>query len=248
MSTESVRNPYAGAMRATVYAAGVSVIVVSLGLLAMTAGWRLGWIGFFGAPGFLFCLVLWPIFYFTGRAEVRQVEGLKAGGHLAHWTYSAEEWRRFTEDEWARDLKRSRRLPFTVFIGFLVIGIFLAWLNGNWSLGLAVGVACGAVTAPLVWATLYLIARSTHARRLAGPGEVLIGPGGVYQDGRFTSWSTYGLRLAGVQFIPATLAGVPPVLEFTIRGGRGGEGKVRVLVPAGKEKEAEGLVGNLATQ
>ncbi len=105
--------------------------------------------------------------------------------------------------------------------------------------GLLLGAAIGLPLGLLIGAFLYSQARSKHQRRLKGPGEVYIGPRGVYQDASYTSWGGgFRMELSGVKLEE----GDPAVLRFDVKGHRGSAGEVRVAVPRGLEKEAAELV------
>jgi hypothetical protein len=249
MTSEStIRNPYAGALKVTAWiAAGALVLALSALFLGGAMGQKdVALFGMAAGMIVLVCsLMMLAIFWFAGWMEKRGIRALLEGERWAHWRYGEEEWSRFTADEWARDVARARRVPFTALGSMGVAGLFVGWTRGDWLPGLALGLGAGVPLGLLVGAIAYGLARATHRRRQVAPGEAFIGPRGVFQDGRYTDWGGMSGSLGGVKLVPPS-GTAPTVVEFTVRGRRGASGTVRVLVPAGKEAEAAALVARFS--
>lgn len=216
------------------------MLSILVGFLLRATGSGSGGYFFIAAPLLLICVITLPILYATGRRGQRQLQELVDGGSWAHWTYGGAEWRTFTDAEWERAGRNAKRLTLQVVGMMLLVGAALHFMQDRLSFlegvlfGGAIGVPLGIVIGVISW----LIARGTYRERLAGAGEVYIGPAGVYQDGSYTTWKSAGLTLKGVKIE----TGDPSVLQFDIDGYRGAQSQVRVAIPKGKEEEAVGLV------
>ncbi len=91
----------------------------------------------------------------------------------------------------------------------------------------------------------YRMGQSTYRRRLETPGEVYIGPKGIYQEGSYSAWAGSGLKLNQAKLE----RGQPSVLRLEIKDSRGRTTyqEMRVAVPRGREPEAEELVQRLSS-
>jgi hypothetical protein len=190
-------------------------------------------------------LMMLGIFWFAGWMEQRGIRALLEGERWAQWRYGDDEWRRFTDAEWARDAARSKRIPLTAFFSLLVGGVFVGWSRGDLALGLEIGLGAGVPLALLVGAIAYGLASATRKRRQRGPGEAFIGPSGVYQDGHFVGWSGINGPLESAKLLPSA-GDAPAVVQFIIRGRRGTNATVRVLVPQAEQQAAAELVARFA--
>src|SRR5688572_11269012 len=98
----SGHNPYRRSIRVTAIVTAVCLASVGLGILLTALGVGKSPILLLPIPIALFGILLLPILYFSGRRQGRQIDALLSGGHLAHWTYGEDEWRRFSDKEWTR--------------------------------------------------------------------------------------------------------------------------------------------------
>ena len=180
-----------------------------------------------------FCAVVILLLLVMLAAGVKQ-------NHWARWQYSQDEWQSFTEREWARTKRKVKTVPLQTLAGGLVIGLLLAWRAKDVTLGqgLIFGFVLGIPIAILIAVTTYLTGKSTYKKRLSAAGGVYIGPKGVYQDGTYSTWDQFGVKLNEVNLEP----GDPSVVHFEIKGHRGAIQEVRVAVPRGREQEAMELV------
>jgi hypothetical protein len=239
------RNPYRRAVRWCALLTLFCVGAFGFGLIergAKAPHWGL-W--FISAPLGLFALIFLLTFFFVGRTEVRAINTLLTGEQWVRWRYGAGEWRSFAEIEWTRDQGRSKKSALSALGGFTVVGLVVGWLNGTMLAGLALGVAAGLPFGMLVGVLNHAFGRATYRRRLTNPGEAVVGPGGVYQDGRYIAWRGIGGTLREARLVAKT-GDTPAVVECLLRGRRGMELTVRVLVPAGHDEEAKQLVGRLS--
>lgn len=223
-------------------------VVTAIGLLAGVAGLVSSSdtglaIGIVGLVVGVVCGITTPMLYSNGKKQVQEIEALIRGeGLLAHWTFDADEWNRYTENEYARGMKQTRQLgiwTFAVVFGMVFVGaLFSGGITGLMIvLALVIGIGFTAILA----GSSYLMTRSAYAANRAGAGEVFIGGTSVYLGNRFHTWKSRMATLEKVAFEP----GDPCVVQFTYRYGSGDNGshqEVRVPVPRGREEEAQQLV------
>lgn len=160
------------------------------------------------------------------------------GTVLARWTYTAAEWRAYTQAEW-----KHRRLE-AIVVGVLLLLVGYCAGRGGGDEGEAMMAAAGLVAVAI---TGGLLGRAYLARKAneAAPGEAVITPTAVMLNGKYHVLSNETYSFQGVRYDTEAR---PPLLEFSIgwstRGGGSGE-KIRVPVPAGREAEAREVVAAL---
>ncbi|MEM9657143.1 MAG: hypothetical protein AAF961_02170 [Planctomycetota bacterium] len=135
----------------------------------------------------------------------RALRGMLQGDHLAHWTYNAQEWRRYVEQQ---RRKRDGLVPTTstmlvqgCFVGGLVAAVS-AFLFGNSDsastapigLGFAAGVALYLAITLASWSRQAVWCRALARRR----GEAFITRECVYFHSRLYGWSGFGGGLQSV--------------------------------------------------
>jgi hypothetical protein len=199
----------------------------------------------FAGVGAFFTLLSCVVLAFRASAIRRSIEAIRRGEHLAHWTYSPDEWRQFQEGEAPR-VRRDfyYRAVLPTLIALVVVAVCfvpILWgepdpghmtlVVGGGTLALVLGLMAGVyyftVVRPNAWAR-----RQGHA-----PPDSFLHPDFFYANGRWVYLSGFGRRLVGVAFIGTK----PPRIEFTfavlVRGGEVVESQ-RVLVPAKHGNEA----------
>jgi hypothetical protein len=215
-----------------------SALLLVLGLVR-AAGWRSYYFVVGGGSLLIICALVLLMLVVTGRGMRRQIQMLLDGKYLAHWTYSAMEWRIFTEAEWRRASRKARGQPVRVLGIMLVVGVVLSFLSSLTILeGLLIGSAIGVPLGIVVGAIAWWLAWATYRKRSSAVGEVYFGPAGIYQDGFYTALQGFGTWFKGAAIEP----GDPPVLKFEFESRRGPDWQVRVAVPKGKEDEARDVV------
>ncbi len=239
---QGVQNPN---QRTVIIFAGiglVGLVLMAFGFVNGIDDWGLYAI-VFGGMGFLLGAICVPILHVTGKSQAKTIDALLKGENLlAHWTFDQDEWRKYTENEHTRGIRLARSTFIWTFAITLVLAVVIEWfadaLNGT---GAAIAVAIAAVLAALLGGLLYLSAKATHSRNLAGVGEVHIGPNCVYFAGRFYTWAGKMATLRKAAFEP----GDPCIVEFNWEYGSGDNRsvqEVRIPVPRGREEEAQRLV------
>lgn len=160
---------------------------------------------------------------------------------LAHWTYSPDEWKKYTEEEYVRE--RSDKMAL-----FYVLVFFCVTIGGGLFLVAEDKEAAGIVLAGLLALASFirlLIAYTTRNNYSANKkhlGEVFIGRKGVYLNKSFHSWNFLS-QLEG-----ALIDQKNNILEIEYSS-LSNQGKnyasVRIPIPRGKEEEAKTLVSAL---
>ena len=166
---------------------------------------------------------------------------LKGENLLAHWRYSPEEWKSYTENQFTVDKSNKK----TLFIILVVIAVIVAvvFLIINREAGVFVALVLLAVVG-LVGLVAYATTRVDHSDNLKHQGEAFIGRNGVYLNRRLHIWKGLGSRLEGVTFEE----GKVPILKFaysTLNGTARAYYSARVPIPAGEEETAKQIASEI---
>jgi len=144
----------------------------------------------------------------------RAVDGmLKEKNLLAHWTYTPEEWRRYTEKEYAEDSKARKGLFIMITVISLIIGLGWWIFTREYPL-LIFSVIFGIIA--LTGLTAYLTAASNYRRNRKFLGEVYITLDGVYLNRQIHIWKGIGTSLEkavyeeGTRIQPVSVSSTPP--------------------------------------
>jgi hypothetical protein len=153
----------------------------------------------------------------------RNLEELRRGQYLAHWTYEPAAWQRFAATAWrhftATNGCHSPRKSLGMLIGGLALGLgcaAFAWWGGAvvWDSDVFLYPCCLAFVLCFIGGVLtFLYWR--YRRALWTAGEVYIGRQAVYVPGRRDLWAglaACGSRLDSIRL----LDGRPPVLECAV--------------------------------
>ncbi len=174
---------------------------------------------------------------YSGRA--RLLNRILSGENiLAHWTYSPEEWRQYTEEEYKEEKQSKKGLAVLISAIALLMGIvfFLADNeNGIWVL--VVMLALIAIIAFTAWFTSWYNYRQNKKYL----GETYITDDAVYINRQLHTWRGLGAMLDSVNL---TKDKSQQLLRFVYSAPtRTGmqEYKVNVPVPRGQEGSAENI-------
>ena len=163
-------------------------------------------------------------------------------GLIVHWTYSKEEWTRYTELEHARNKKEKWSLFRLISIIALVVGGgFVLFEHSAWPVILIMIPGLIALVALVAYATT----AATHWQNRKHLGEVYIGYSGVILGRSLHYWKLPASFLDSVKYLP----GQDPYLEFIYSapsGGARGNYTARVPVPEGREDEVEKVLTALS--
>lgn len=190
------------------------------------------------AFGVLFIIIGLVISFIYGKLARRLDEILSGEKLLAHWTYSDEEWRQYTETDYKIDRREKWQL-FLIVAGIsVVVGVFLALLNPEaWWIFACIILGLIAFTGLAAWlSTLYF-----HHKNKTSKSAVWISENGVYFNKILHAWNVIGSKFERIKYLEET----PRLIEFEYsvisRSGRDHQ-TVRVPVPLGKESLAANIV------
>jgi uncharacterized membrane protein len=162
-------------------------------------------------------------------------------GLLAHWTYSQDEWSRYTEEEHLRDRKDKWGLFRLISIIAVIVGIIFVIFKHD-ALPVILVVIPGLIA--IIAATAALTISSTFRQNRLHPGEVYIGKSGALLGREFHYWKLPTAYLQTAVFE----AGNPPVIKLVYSSPSGyarGEYIARFPVPQGREEEAKQVLAQL---
>jgi hypothetical protein len=230
----------------------ITAMTCGLGLLLMPFNERSGSLALgLAAIGALIALM---VTYYAGRVGT-QLLAFGRGEHLAHWTYTPDEWGRFLSSPLAPEHALKRR-PHVVRVCAAVTGLLYGLVLSTllsaptpgadeddlkafalFLSGLLVGGAAGWIAGWIVGG-LALWIRGRTVDRAPRRREAYVGRGGLYLDGTVETWAAFGLYLNSVKLLEAD----PPVLEFYLSDIDDNTRTVHLPVPAGREAEARKIV------
>jgi hypothetical protein len=192
---------------------GFAVSLVSL-LLAVGAG-----------AGAFFC------FHSAGQLD----KILRGEGLLAHWTYNTEQWRRYSQKEYAAENAEKRTLFLVVAAFALLFGV-LVWVldpEAGFYVFLAMLGLIGLIGC--TWRfTLWL----NHRHNLAGAGEAYVSTDAAYLNGRLYSWRAHLTRFEGAKV--ENNRGVSVLaIRYIVFTGRSGMQTYTTRVPIPEDKIGE---------
>ena len=233
------KNPYATSIRVSWLIAAGSAVWLVIAWIALRQHvlayiWTL--------PAIFIAGLTAPLMMLYGKSAGREVEMMEHS-HLARWTYTDAERREFAHADWKVQQREALAKGAKAAGGMGLVALFVLWLNGDFHSALVpvfligVPVGFGVLVAVVMW----LIAYGSYRARMTGPGEVIIGYGGVLENGKLTTWSNAWVKLDDV----VLESGTPSVLRFHLTQTRGADGDLRVGVPAGKDGEAHKIVKEL---
>ncbi len=202
---------------------------MNLGLDGMNGGFAIAVLG-----GMV--LATGIIIYFVYKNYAREEDRLLAGDNLlAHWQFTPEQWKIYSELNFAED-KAQKRFLFWLISGFaLFFGILFTLLDPESGyIVLIVMLALIAVIA--VVATLS--AKNSYKRNISRVGEVRLSENSVLINGELHIWGKLRARLKNVEIVEyenITLL----VIEYSVpQRNVEAEYVARIPIPYGKENEA----------
>lgn len=218
--------------------AAVGAIIVFLpailGIEGMDGGFALGTLGFL----IIITGIVGAIVY-AWRAK--KLDAMLGGKDLlVHWTYSLDEWQRYTERA-HQDKKSTNKTLFFIIAGFaLPIGIvFLIGDPENGKFMFLVMLGLIALMGILAYATAML----DYRRNRKNLGEAYIARNGVYLNGELHTWKGLATRLDTVTYEEEADSLVFTYIALDRVGPH--PYTVRVPVPQGQEAKARELLAQL---
>jgi hypothetical protein len=161
---------------------------------------------------------------------------------LAHWTYSKEEWDKYTEAEHIRNRKEKWGLFRLIAIIAVIIGVIFSVINHD---ALPVMLVVIPALIVLIAFVAFLSIVTTYHRNRKHLGEVYIGQRGAIFQHTLHYWKFPATYLHSVEFMP----GDEPYLEINYSGQSGmtrAYYTARIPVPGGRENEAMEIVKTLS--
>ncbi len=174
--------------------------------------------------------------------RARTIDAIVGGTDLlAHWHYTPHEWQTFMAKAYRRERQDKWQL-FTLVVVIAIVAGFAFWLFRPASAAIVAVVLVGLFI--LLALTIFVSTTYNYWQSRRHPGEVYIALGGAYINQELHLWRSWGARLKAVDY-----KADENVLEITyaIPGNAGQRAcTLRVPVPAGEEKTAQGLLTALA--
>lgn len=164
---------------------------------------------------------------------------------LAHWEYSPEEWRRYTEKEYAEDRAAKKGLFILIAIISVIVGTgFVIFVPDS----LAITAIMIASLIILIGAVAFISARYEHYRNVKSHGEAFITRTSVYLNRRIHLWKGIGTRFEGAELRAAGRRPAVLAIEYSAfaRHGRNYY-TIRIPVPVGQEETAKHVLNEIIT-
>ena len=219
---------------------GLAILAVFLplflGIEGFNGGFAISFVAFFIA---LTGVIVIIVYSFRVRKLARILRG---EGVIAHWTYSREEWKEYTEKEYIEEKGEKKTLFIVTAILALIIGF--GFFVFNTETGLWVLLAMVVLILILAF-TAWFTAWYRHRENAMSQGEVYITGKAVYLNRQLHTWNGLGEKFEFVEMKRNSKQSML-VIVYTVatRTGRTPV-TVRIPVPAGREKEAEAIADGM---
>lgn len=199
---------------------------------------------FSGMTGVMLLIVAGAMIWSSQR-EIALLRPLLEGQrYLAHFTYSADEWRRYVEWNFSEEMARSKSIWLHLFVVTLVAGAICLGIAESDNAMWFVGVLSGGLML-FVTVLAFVFPALIYRRDCARSGEAYIGQQIVYLNGSVHCWGASGARLESVEFkaepLPHLLliysvrqTMIRPVI-YTYRA----SASVRIPVPASQQERVQ---------
>ena len=162
---------------------------------------------------------------------------------LAHWQYTPEEWKIYTEKEHEEDATGRRNLFFMVAVIALIVGIvFMLVKRENYLVIAFIIVGIIVITGITAWAS----GVANYQNNKKHLGEAYIALDGVYLNRQLHIWKGIGNKLEGIVY-EVEDGGQPRIKIDYSSPGRGSRNfyTARVPVPPGQEELAQKVVADI---
>lgn len=203
-----------------------------------------------GLYGFIALMIL-----LYARHAGKRLAAFAHGDFLAQWTYSEDEWNQYLQSEDHPKPANWLLIPGIAGSIGLAYGLVLCsqlahhyWHDlpendPRFFLFLLVSMGGTALCSVAAWYLGVLLRSFFQGSPSASQQRFsFIGKGGLYINGRFESWSSFGLYLSKVNITTGTL----PSLQFLLTDIDDNFRSVKVPIPSGHEDEANKLVLQLS--
>ena len=204
---------------------------VLFGIDGFDGGFALAFVSIFV---FIMGIIIMVIYFRRARALDKMIKGENL---LAHWTYSANEWRAYAEREHREQVETNRAMFITISVIAVIVGVIfvIAVPDSLMSTLISMGGLIIIIGFTAVFVTWYR--RSQNQKYI---GEVYINRDGAYINRELHTWTGLGARLENASMDDKHLG--QAIMSF----GYSAPGRynryfynARVPVPLGREKEAK---------
>jgi hypothetical protein len=237
----TLTNPYRHSVLVCLAIIVLGIIMIFLPGITGMDGFKGGFaLAFFGAfvvvVGIISVLVV-------GRFDRIAARILKKENIIAHWTYSAEDWKQYTEEEHAADKTDKRHLFILVAIISIIVGIIVLIIFPD-DLLLIIYIVLGIIA--MIGLTAYLSAAAPYRWNKKHPGEVYIARDGAYLNRQLHIWNGMGTRLSNASYEEGNLSLPRIKIEYSSPSlTMGNYYTARIPVPRGQEETAKEIVAQI---
>jgi hypothetical protein len=219
---------------------GIIIIFIPgmVGLDGFDGGYALSTGGLFVALTGLIAAFL----YFRLAGNVDSI--IRSENVLAHWTYSPEEWRQYTDEEHKEDAAAKRGLFMLIAVIAVIVGIIMAIAIGEDFFIIAL-IILGIIAVAGLAAFFSTIASYRYNRK--HHGGVYITPDGVYFNRQMHIWKGMGNRLEGISLGNDGTGLVRLTIVYSaLAAYKRNSYTIRIPVPPGQEETAKNIVKQIA--
>jgi hypothetical protein len=224
--------------------------VIVLGVIIIFIPGIIGLDGFDGGFALSFGGLIVAIFGVIGtiiyiRLASRLDQILKKENQLAHWTYTTEEWKDYTEKEHAEDIGVKKMLFLLIAAIAIIVGIaYYAFVRNGF---IAIFSSVLGIIA-IVGIAAYFSTLSVYLQNKRRQGEAYISRDGVFLNRQAHIWKGIGARLENAAYQESNLSQPRIKFDYSVPSRMGRNYfSARVPVPTGQEGKAKQVVADILT-
>ncbi len=166
---------------------------------------------------------------------------------MAHWEYTPEEWKFYTEREHEEDATGRRNLFFMIAVIAVIVGLIFGifvWIEERGNPLITVGIVLGIIA--ITGLTAWLSGLANYQNNKRNLGEVYIALDGAYLNRQVHVWKGIGNQLEEIAFEEDERNQPRIRIEYSSPG-RGSRNfyTARVPVPPGQEDLAQRIVADI---
>ncbi|NLC70775.1 MAG: hypothetical protein GX751_05385 [Desulfuromonadaceae bacterium] len=173
---------------------------------------------------------------------------IEEGGHLAHFTYTPEEWAAFAHWNYGEESAQKRSLWLMIFVITLAVGVAFMLIMRDEASVWVFAVLMGLMA--LLWVFAAGLPKLALRRHLRGPGQVYLGAHCLYLNGSVHTWNFPGARFEKAAFQSKPRPHLLVTYSCLTMAGRTlyfwrQNHKVPLPVPAGAEEKGKKVAAQL---
>ncbi len=186
--------------------------------------------------------IIAAIIYFRLAASLDRI--MLSENILAHWTYTPEEWKLYTEIEHKEDAAAKRGLFILIAIISMIVGIILFAIVQENALIIAL-IILGIIA--VVGMAAFFSTLGNYLNNKRHLGEAYISLDGVYLNRQVHVWNSLGNILEAIYYDSPKNQSPRITITYSApaRNGRNSY-TVRIPIPAGQEENARNIVRRIA--